>query len=200
MKRSLGTLALATAALAGCDQISGMTGGGDDPAPEIVTAETPSAETPELETPEIVETTPVKVVFSMEPDPKKITASEAVNVTVVEAGVVLSGGTAELASGGQTKGAHFALGSRLEEAASGKKVRISVTAQSDEGDAKLFAAYSTADVGNSGWREWDISNNSGELSFVYDVPPLKNGRNEFLGFYAPAGPVTLTAVKVEVLE
>lgn len=196
MKRSVYAVAVLSLALAGCDQINNMIGGDEEAAPKPAVAETPPAEEPETPAEPVAPTVSKSLNLRL----GKLNSSEIVTATRNETGVVVAGGSDELSSGGRTQGAHFVLDSEFEEAASGNQVRVVVSAVSEAPAAKLFAAYSTREVGGSGWQEWDISSATSKHSFTFDVPEMKEGRFDFLGFYAPDAPVTITSARVEVLE
>jgi hypothetical protein len=46
----------------------------------------------------------------------------------------------------------------------------------------IWAAYSTAEVGNSGWKKFELTNELKEYSFNYQVPKIKKGGVDFIGF------------------
>lgn len=68
----------------------------------------------------------------------------------------------------------------FEVDASGKTVKVDVTVAGDPG-SKIAVAYSTSDVGNSGWKMFDLTGGQQTVSFDYNVPELKNGNGDFIG-------------------
>ena len=71
--------------------------------------------------------------------------------------------------------------------------------------SRLAVAYSTNDVGNSGWRWFPVGQEWAELEMDYDVPPMKNGRGDFIGLLpdkqgAPAVEVSAVALRVNPVE
>lgn len=96
--------------------------------------------------------------------------------------VTLAKGNPQAASSGQTGGYSIHLPDQVEAAASGHHIAVSVIARASGGDQSRFAvAYSTNEVGNSGWcwfnagAEWSIH------TMEYDVPVMKEGRGDFVG-------------------
>lgn len=65
-------------------------------------------------------------------------------------------------------------------------------------------AYSTNDLGNSGWRGLTLTPEPAEHEFDYAVPPLVRGNGDYVGIDPdPEGTgqaVTIHAIRVDVLE
>lgn len=95
-------------------------------------------------------------------------------------GVELSGHVSDPRPGWRTGGAFIRLTDDFEKAASGNRVRIEIEAYGNK-EGNFIAAYSTADVGNSGWQSLPIGLSRAVSSFEYDVRPLKDGNGDFLG-------------------
>jgi hypothetical protein len=92
---------------------------------------------------------------------------------------------ANASSRGQTEGVYWELPADFEARASGHTIRISVRSRSDA--ALLFSgAYSTNDVGNSGWQSLNSSTQFETVSFEYDIRPLRDGRGDFFGILTNA--------------
>lgn len=96
--------------------------------------------------------------------------------------ISLANGKPNAASTGQTEGYSIRLPDTIEAAASGHRVSVSVVARAAGAAQSRFAlAYSTNDVGNSGWRwqgagpEWSV------FTMEYTVPAMKNGNGDFVG-------------------
>jgi hypothetical protein len=98
--------------------------------------------------------------------------------------VTLRSTTMKPVSTGWTGGAYLTISPEYEAIFSGQKIQVTISARSalENGSNVLFAAYSTAAVGNSGWRRLPLGDEFGDLSFSYDVPQRKGkpGR-DFLG-------------------
>ena len=61
-------------------------------------------------------------------------------------------------------------------------------------------AYSTAEVGNSGWRKFSVSHSLGSKSFEWDVPTMKNGHGDYVGILPTFGPgVEIETLAVEAI-
>lgn len=68
-----------------------------------------------------------------------------------------------------------------EEAFSGHEIVIEILARLSK-PGQINVAYSTNDVGNSGWRTFDLDTTYQRLEMRYDVPELVNGGSDYLGF------------------
>lgn len=118
--------------------------------------------------------------------------------------VRLSGVSPESPSGGRP-GIFLPLAPAFERVASGNTVRVTVTARSaaDDPSPAFAVAYSTAEVGNSGWQPFKLTDQLTPYSFTYAVPPMKRGQGDYVGILAhPAGAqgaVEVSAISVEVL-
>src|SRR5262245_41224780 len=111
----------------------------------------------------------------------------------------LFGGDPGAESQGRTGGFSISLPDRIEVAASGKRVRVSARA-AGASTAEFSVAYSTNEVGNSGWHEFTAGNRFEIKSFEFDVPPMREGRGDFVGILPVPGPaVEVETLKVEVI-
>lgn len=110
------------------------------------------------------------------------------------------------ASSGGMPGIYLRLPAAFERAASGRQVRVTVVARrAAEAPSRSFAvAYSTNDVGNSGWRRFAATPEPDSYAFVYDVPPMVKGSGDFIGIQPDAdgsgGAVQISGIRAEVLE
>lgn len=117
----------------------------------------------------------------------------------------LSGLQSNASSGGMP-GIYLRLPAAFERAASGRQVRVTVVARrAAEAPSRSFAvAYSTNDVGNSGWRRFAATPEPGSYAFVFDVPPMVKGSGDFIGIQPDAdgsgGGVQISAIRAEVLQ
>lgn len=100
----------------------------------------------------------------------------------------LADGDPKASSGGFTQGYSVRLPDEIERAASGRNIVVRWLARSPEApQARVACAYSTCEVGNSGWRwkgfdaEWSLQ------SFTFKVAPMVKGNGDFVGFL-PAAP------------
>ncbi|MEM7465006.1 MAG: hypothetical protein AAF362_20240, partial [Pseudomonadota bacterium] len=93
----------------------------------------------------------------------------------------------DAASSGSTQGVFIVLEPEVEAAASGKNVRITITARTaKKSGSPLFGlAYSTAAVGNSGWRNFIPTEEYSDYSFDYEVPVMKGPPGkDYIGIWA----------------
>lgn len=96
--------------------------------------------------------------------------------------VRLAKGHAKANSGGVTNGYSIRLPDAVELAASGRQVCVKVVARAAEAGGSRFAiAYSTNEVGNSGWRWRDATPEWSSFGMEFDVPVMKNGNGDFVG-------------------
>lgn len=125
-------------------------------------------------------------------------------IEAVEAGVLIAGHVAEANSTGRTSGAFIRVPDEFEAAASGNSIRVTVELELESAEGIARAAYSTAEVGNSGWRSLEIDAEDGTATFSYDVPPINNGNGDYLGIDPdPEGmghSVIVSAILLEVLD
>jgi hypothetical protein len=136
-------------------------------------------------------------------------AIEASVVTTGNGRVVLrlANGDPKAHSAGATGGYSIRVSDETELAASGKPVRVLVVARAAEAapSSRLAVAYSTNEVGNSGWRWLPVGQEWAELEMDYDVPPMKDGRGDFIGLLpdkqgAPAVEVSAVALRVNPVK
>lgn len=106
-------------------------------------------------------------------------------------------------STGTTGGAFLRLEDGFEGEAPGRTIRVTVTLSGPAGGA-VAVAYSTNDLGNSGWRGLTLTPEPAEHEFDYAVPPLVRGNGDYVGIDPdPEGTgqaVTIHAIRVDVLE
>ncbi|SDY39983.1 hypothetical protein [Nitrosomonas sp. Nm33] len=100
-----------------------------------------------------------------------------------EAGyITLAKGNPKAGSGGVTGGYSIRLPDQIEAAASGHHIAVSVIARASGGDQSRFAvAYSTNEVGNSGWRKFTAGAEWAVYTMEFDVNVMKEGRGDFVG-------------------
>lgn len=124
-------------------------------------------------------------------------------MTDADGAVRLSGHVPGLYSTGTTGGAFIRLDDEFEADAASKTVRVSVTMSGPEG-ARAALAYSTNDLGNSGWHFFTLTAAPTTHSFKYAVPPLAHGNGDFLGIDPdPDGvghAILVHAILLEILE
>jgi hypothetical protein len=120
------------------------------------------------------------------------------------AAVRLSGVKSDAPSAGYP-GIYVPTTASFELAASGKTVRVTVTARSaSETPSPGFSvAYSTSDVGNSGWRNFPLTDKLTPYSFIYDVPTMKSGNGDYIGILpdpsGAGGAVEVSSITAEVV-
>lgn len=133
--------------------------------------------------PELPAVTVVSVVATSEDGPSlRSTSVVTVSKETTDEGsyFVLSGTDSTVGTGGGTGGAHLVTGEAFEASASGKTVRVTVTARAPV-EGQIWVAYSTNDTGNSGWRPFDVTTEFTDIVMEYDVPEMSAGGNDFIG-------------------
>jgi hypothetical protein len=96
--------------------------------------------------------------------------------------ISLANGRTGAASTGATEGYSIRLPDAIEAAASGNFVLIEVVARAARSAQSRFAlAYSTNEVGNSGWRWQSAGQEWSVFTLEYNVQVMKNGNGDFVG-------------------
>lgn len=125
-----------------------------------------------------------------------VQSSEAFSASRSATGIIVSGNVEKPSSGGKTDGAFIAMPEAVEAKLSGKSVTIEIRARSASSDA-LRVAFSTNEVGNSGWKSFNLNPEYKNYSFDYDIAELVKGRGDFLGF-APKGEVEIASFSIDI--
>ena len=100
-------------------------------------------------------------------------------------------------------GIYLGLPEAVEKAMSGVKVKVTVVARAATGSTnRSFAlAYSTNEVGNSGWRKFALSSELQPYSFTYQVGEMVSGLGDFIGLLPSPdednGAVEVASIAVE---
>jgi hypothetical protein len=109
----------------------------------------------------------------------------------------LSRGDEAAISSGWTQGYSIRLSDEFERAASGKSVEVTARVRTGGAMAARFAmAYSTNDVGNSGWQWFEVGSELQTCALIYKVPPMNKGNGDFVGLL----PSSDTSVALDVHE
>jgi hypothetical protein len=95
----------------------------------------------------------------------------------------LSDGNVDASSAGKTGGFSIRVPDAFERLASGRNIRVRVMARAAQGAAaaRFAIAYSTNEVGNSGWRWFNVTPQWSIVEMSYSVPQMKNGNGDFIG-------------------
>ncbi|WP_442754303.1 hypothetical protein ACNHKD_15100 [Methylocystis sp. JAN1] len=94
----------------------------------------------------------------------------------------LSNGGADAYSFGNTGGYSIRLPDAVEAQASGRHIVVKIVARAANADKARFAlAYSTNEVGNSGWVWFDATAQWAIHTMRWDVPTMRDGNGDFLG-------------------
>lgn len=93
----------------------------------------------------------------------------------------IAGVPATATSAQKTGGVSIRMSDDFENRVSGNQLLVTVRAYSEQAGARLGIAYSTNDVGNSGWREFPLTSAPADYQIVYNVPAKQAGLGDFLG-------------------
>jgi hypothetical protein len=94
----------------------------------------------------------------------------------------LAGGDLKAISAGTTEGFYVRVPDTFERDASGRIVRVRVLARSDKATPTRHAiAYSTNEVGNSGWQWREVGPTWAICEMTFEVPKMINGNGDFIG-------------------
>lgn len=111
---------------------------------------------------------------------------------------------AERYSHGPTSGLSFALDDTFEGLASGQLVTVEISARQTDGPIDFVAAYSTNDVGNSGWQRFTANSEFSAYTFEFNVPPMRAGQLDYVGVELPAeyadGTLEIQWIRISVSE
>lgn len=112
---------------------------------------------------------------------------------------VIAGTVVDPASSNKTGGASFAVPEDAENRFSGKTINIKVVSSAAQaGEARL--AYSTNEVGNSGWLTFPVTTEDSVATLTYAVAPKVEGLGDFIGIDPNGTELTIKAIVVDVVE
>lgn len=110
------------------------------------------------------------------------TAPDGFNVDQqIPGGPALLSGNADQATPSAAPGISLVIPTELEEAVSGQEVVVEILARLST-PGEMAMAYSTNEVGNSGWQRFELGTNYERLEMRYDVSEMVNGNKDYLGF------------------
>lgn len=143
--------------------------------------------------------TPVNYVAWADVPTEAIWSKPGVSYAVADGVAVVSNVAEDAESTGWTGGVSVRLSPAHEAAASGHTVKVTVRAFSPDPGAILGVAYSTAEVGNSGWQQFPLTTAPADYVIGFDVRPMRQGNGDFVGFrsYGPSR-VHIVGYAVEV--
>lgn len=110
----------------------------------------------------------------------------------------ISGVPEDASPSAATGGVSVRMSQEIETHASGGSVRVVVRAYAPEEGSALGLAYSTNEVGNSGWRRFPLTQTPTDYVLTYSVPTMRQGGGDYLGFRSYGnGVVRVVGFKVE---
>lgn len=132
-----------------------------------------------------------------------MTANEDYSVNSSEMGAVLAGSAEEsVTSTGRTGAVYLQVPEMFETSASASMIEMAVDLVA-EADGNIAIAYSTSEVGNSGWKMLPITAGENTVTMTYAVPAMKNGNGDYFGIQpdpeATGQTITVTSILGEVL-
>jgi hypothetical protein len=114
----------------------------------------------------------------------------------------LCGGEAGAPSSGTTGGYSIRTTTAFENAASGREIliRIAARASMESGEGRIGVAYATNEVGNSGWRWFDVARDWAVYEVKYSVPPMRVGNGDFIGLLPGGSSIEVAVVTAAVVS
>ncbi len=98
----------------------------------------------------------------------------------------------------KTSGASIMLTPEQEATLSNSKATFKILARSGNGGTvKARVAYSTNEVGNSKFRDFEVGPEYSVFSFQYTVAPMKEGAGDYIGFLPADGPIEIAAIGID---
>ncbi len=160
---------------AGADAATPPVAAEEDPAVETADADAESAPAADSDSGSLI---PINIVANVPlafrgPDPYQ-SVEDGPN-----GGVVLSGHVEGAPSNGRP-GIFATVPTNVEEVASGSRIEIAVTLFSDPA-TQAAVAYSTNEVGNSGWRSISATPQGARSAFIYTVREMNVGQGDYIG-------------------
>ncbi|MEO1312135.1 MAG: hypothetical protein AAFV51_14400 [Pseudomonadota bacterium] len=113
--------------------------------------------------------------------------------------LAISGVATDATSAGRTGGVAIKVPDAVEAAAPGKAVKVSAVARASAAPASLGLAYSTNEMGNSGWTIRTLSDEFALYEMIWAVPKGETKAGDFIGL-KPAPAAEIAAVAVSVVE
>lgn len=126
-------------------------------------------------------------------------SNAGVSVEVQDGFIKLEGGNPVSSSGGVTGGAYVFISEEYETQFSEQTIAVTITAKGSL-DAVMQTSYSTAQVGNSGWRSFNLTENYEEYTFTYKIPKMIANQGDYLGVLSVNGPVYIQGVSIEIMD
>lgn len=137
------------------------------------------------------------VIYSAAGGVEGLSVPDYLSATVADGVMTLSGEDALASTRQKTSGASVRLTDKREKSVSGKTVIVSVVARATSPTATgLNVAYSTNEVGNSGWQSLEFSDEFSVQAFTYDVPEMSEGKGDFVGLSPVSGPIEIASIGV----
>lgn len=126
-------------------------------------------------------------------------------ITKADDSLLFSSKLLKPSTAGATQGTYTQVPQDVESKVSGKKIKISVVAKKGSTSSSSFAvAYSTAQVGNSGWHKFFPSSEYDVYSFEYTVPKMKTPNFDYIAIWGDTtgkgNGVSIKEVAIEIVE
>lgn len=132
-----------------------------------------------------------------------LVSSEFISATVDGTSAVLTRIAAgEDNSSFKTSGAHVEYLLPLTAGLNTQLLEVTITAQSaTDAVAPFTVAYSTNLIGNSGWREFEATDEVQDFSFVYKIADRRDTNEDYIGISVPEGSsIRVDEIKLALAE
>jgi len=179
-------------ALTGCDAIKEMISSSEAPASAVVD---PADEARESFSAEILIVPSADLAG-------RLAVPKGMTLELTDHGTWIISGKPEgqALPGGQTSGVSVELTNDQEASNANSRLSIKILARAVDAEKVTGrSAYSTNDVGNSGWRNFEFGSQYSEVAYGYVVPPLEKGRGDFIGIL-PNGTIEVAAIGIDNKE
>ena len=180
-------------ALAGCDAIKGAVAPKEEtPAPAAATLDPTVAALEAFDA-------DVKIFPAADlGDSLNVPAGASATITEQGSMLLVTPVIAEPVSGGRPSGINIGISPELEQQFSNSRLTIKILARSgNESTVPMRVAYSTNEVGNSGWHDFDVGPNYSVYSYEYRVAPLSLGRGDFIGLLTEGMPIEIASIGID---
>lgn len=179
LKRSLGSLAL-LAILAAC--------GGKEPVPEVEPSAPPSSAVPARD---LVSAEDIQMSWTGEFLQTELKSTALFSATPSDGGVLVERvATGEADSSGPTNGARLHSILPTLGDTSGAVLNVEVMARVVGSETGAFrVAYSTHYKGNSGWHDFELTDEFAPFAFTYTIRDGEDLNGDYIGFAVEAGTV-----------
>ena len=141
----------------------------------------------------------ISVVYQFPSEITDLRIPRGIKIVENETGYRITGTVADPKPSGKTGGVAARLPKIFEDSFSGNLIEVKIIAKGEQGN-NFMVAYSTHEVGHSGWRVFPLTESFSTFKFQYKVNPKKKGGGDFLGVLPLDGSVDIKSINVSLLK